>query len=155
MRTLLKIIREIREEEPKIDMFALLTSSIDIQTHVIGNKNYGHMYANYASSISMTKTEGTITLACISDPDVMDFFYKQLRYVPFKLRLYDNIDFYDPDDFEMALNVRSVHHTTDPDWSCDSCAVISSNLRSSYDLYNDADVVYLENTTISFCSYSK
>lgn len=99
---------------------------------------------------------GKIIIVSITDTKFIDYFTNVLfsvspPYIPFEVKIYNNIDHYDPNDIELALNIRAVHYSPYPDYEFKNCAV--SKVETTRNIIDNTDVFNAEISYMQFKEY--
>jgi len=137
-RTLIKIIHTDTEQ---VELFAIPSSMLSIEEMAEPNIVFG--YGNYPISLPPSRIRGEIKINCVMNPDIITLFTESLAMSRFKIRVYLDIDSFDPDDFEMALNVRAVHKSPYPDFANDHCVMSKISFETQYNcVYDKSDLIY-------------
>lgn len=93
---------------------------------------------------------GELELLNITDLSLMPFILEQYRI--FKIKVFLDIFSFDPDDVEMAINVRSVHKSPYPDYELSNAFVQNHKFSTQKDYYNDLEIPLINSINFSFSS---
>jgi hypothetical protein len=109
---------------------------------------------------SIHQVRGELTLKYTFDPDLIQYlitvFFVDTSSRPYSLmppcaiEIYTDIDEFDPDDIELAINVRAVHKSPDPDFNFKHCMPASCNFEEQYDVCTDSKRLLLTNIKFAF-----
>jgi len=131
MNTLIKIVKDDYNGKRIIFFKKIKNADIDIQLDVSSlspSTYYGFPVSFVPVAFAPREYKGTLKISQIADTELRNLFLNDIGInqnsnVPYsyKISLYNDIDSYDPDDIELALNIRSVHKSPEPDTEFTQC----------------------------------